>query len=100
MKIPRRTLFRYSEAFKEQVIREVEEGLMSHSKIRRKYGIRGYSTIHEWLKKRGKFDLLSKRIRVEKPDEIDRIKELEKQIRQLKEALADSHVREVISETR
>ncbi len=47
----------------------------------------------------GKLNALPKVIRVEKADEKDRIKELEKQLRQLKEALADTQVKYLIAET-
>ena len=47
----------------------------------------------------GKFDLLPRAIRVEKPDEKDRIKELERQIKDLKNALAETQVRYIIAES-
>jgi len=92
-------LFRYSEAFKQQVIQEVESGPLNINQLSKKYGLSG-SMIQYWLKRRGKLDLLPKLVRVEKPDEKDKVKELEKQIRQLKEALADTQVRYLIAETR
>ena len=48
----------------------------------------------------GKLDLLPKVIRVEKPNEKDRVRELERQIRELKESLADTQVRYLIAESR
>lgn len=98
MKVQRRVVIRYSEAFKHQVIEEVESGRLSVWEAMRKYGT-GEGTIGRWIKRRGKLELLPKVIRVEKPNEKSRIKELENQVRQLKEALADSRVRELISET-
>ena len=92
-------VFRYSEAFKQQVIQEVESGPLNINQLSKKYGLSG-SMIQYWLKRRGKLDLLPKLVRVEKPDEKDKVKELEKQIRQLKEALADTQVRYLIAETR
>jgi ATP:corrinoid adenosyltransferase len=47
----------------------------------------------------GKLDSLPKLIRVEKPDERDRIKELERQVKELKNALADTQVRYLIAES-
>ena len=99
MKAQRKVVIRYSEAFKQQVIEEVESGRLTVSQARRKYGIKADSTIPYWIKRRGKLDLLPKIVRVEKPNERSRIKELEEQVRRLKEALADSHVRELITET-
>lgn len=86
-----RTVNRYSEAFKQQVVHEVESGAGSVQELRRKYGL-SHNTIQYWIKKMGKLELLPRIIRVEKPNEKDRIKELERQIRELKESLADTQV--------
>jgi len=94
-----RKVIRYSEAFKQQVIQEVESGPLNLNQLSKKYGISG-SMVQYWLRRRGKLELLPKLVRVEKPDEKDKVKELEKQIRQLKEALADTQVRYLIAETR
>ena len=61
---------RYSEAFKMQLIQELESGkLDSIEHARRSYGITGTTTIQKWLKKYGRNDLRAKVVRVEKPDE-------------------------------
>lgn len=90
---------RYSEAFKNQVIKEVEEGHCSCQEARKKYGIKGVATVQYWMKRMGKLDFLPTVIRVEKPDEKSRMKELERQIRELKNALAETQVRCVIAES-
>ena len=92
----RNTVKRYSEAFKQQVVSELESGQGSLQELRRKYGL-STNTIQYWIKRIGKLELLPNLIRVEKPDEVDRIKELERQIRQLKEALADTQVDSIIN---
>lgn len=92
----RNTVKRYSEAFKQQVVQEVESGQGTVRELQRKYGL-SQSTIPYWIKRIGKLELLPKLIRVEKPDEKDRIKELERQIRQLKAALADTQVDSIIN---
>lgn len=89
---------RYSEAFKHQVINEVESG-SSIEQVRKKYGIGGFSTVQNWMKRLGKLGALPKIIRVEKPDEKAKLKELERQIRELKNALAETQVRCVIAES-
>ena len=93
-----KTVNRYSEAFKHQVIQEVESGIGTVQDLRRKYGL-SVNTIQYWIKRMGKLDLLPKIIRVEKPDEKDQIKELQRQIRELKNALADTQVRYLIAES-
>jgi transposase len=81
---------RYSLSFKHQVVREIEENGMGIEAVRRKYGIKGGSTIQKWLRKFGKTHLLNQIIRVETMEEKDRIKYLEEEIKKLKLALADS----------
>jgi hypothetical protein len=51
------------------------------------------------MKRMGKLGLLPKVIRVETPDEKARIKELERQVRELKDSLAETQVRYLISES-
>jgi transposase-like protein len=99
MKGKRSLVIRYSEAFKHQVIKEVEEGQCSCAQAQKKYGIKGTNTIHYWMKRMGKLEALPKIIRVEKPDEKSRIKELERQVRQLKNSLAETQVRYLMAES-
>jgi transposase-like protein len=85
-----RYMRRYSLSFKQQVVRELEEGSVSKESIRRKYGIKGGATIHKWLHKFGKSHLINQVIRIETMEEKDRTKQLEEEIKKLKLALADS----------
>jgi transposase-like protein len=91
-----RIVKRYSEAFKQQIVEEIESGQGTLQEVRRKYGL-SVNTIQYWIKRMGKLGLLPNLIRVEKPDERDRIKDLERQIRQLKESLADTQVDSLIN---
>jgi len=93
-------VIRYSESFKQQVVREFEEEHRSLLYLQKRYGIKGSATIQHWIKRMGKLELLPIQIRVEKPNEKDRIKELERQIRELKESLADTQVLHLIAESR
>lgn len=95
-----RRVIRYSEAFKQQVVQEIEEGKWSLNDAMQVYGIKGSHTITYWMRRMGKLDLIPKLVRVEKPDERDQVKELQKQIRELKDALAETQVRCIIAETR
>ena len=86
-------VIRYSEAFKQQVLRELEEGkLQSIEQARRVYGIRGGGTIRYWIEKYGKRHLLKKVVRVEKPGEESELKQLRRRVRDLEKALADAHL--------
>ena len=91
------TVIRYSEAFKLQIVGELESGkFRTHQEARQRYGITGGNTIPLWLKKYGKNHLLPRIVRVESVNEKDQIKALKKEIAQLKEAVADSRVQELI----
>ncbi len=90
---------RYSEAFKLQVLRELEEGkLESHEQARRVYGIGGNATISKWIQKYGKTSLMRKVVRVEKPGERSEIEQLRKRVRDLEKALADAHIDKKLEE--
>jgi len=84
-----KTVIRYSNCFKQKVIRELEEEGLTRSEVARRYGIKGGSTIYQWLRKFGKNHLLNQVIRVEMKGEKDEIKRLEAELRKLKEAYAD-----------
>lgn len=87
------TNFRYSEAFKLQVIREIEEGrFASATEASEAYGIRGHETVTRWLRQSGRGVLVRKMVRVEKPGEPGEIKRLKDRVRQLESALADSYI--------
>lgn len=91
--------YRYSAAFKQKVVSEIESGKISIEEARKIYDIRGGSTVQDWIKKLGKNHLLSKVVRIEMKDERDRIKELEKEIRKLKTTLADEHIKNIALES-
>lgn len=74
----------YSEAFKRQVVSELERGLMNKADLKRKYGIAGNGCIPRWCKQFGKLSYKSSGVngRPMKDPEKQRIKELEEQLRQ------------------
>jgi transposase-like protein len=89
----KRGLVSYSEAFKMQVVEEINRGkFVSILQAQKTYGICGGATIQNWIKKYGRVELLPKRVRVETMTEIDELKEAKKRIRDLEKALADSHM--------
>ena len=84
---------RYSDAFKRSIVEKVESGRYeSIGEAQRKNGIRGHGTLVYWIKKYGREDILPKRIRVETMKEIDELKELRKQNKELKAALVDAQM--------
>ena len=82
---------RYSEAFKMAVVRELEENDLPFGRLQRKYGIKGCDTVQRWARKYGNGSR-EKVIRVQKPEEIDELKELKLRVRRLETALADANV--------
>jgi transposase-like protein len=83
----------YSEAFKRGVVEKVGRGVYtSLSEASRRNGIRGNETLTRWLRQYGREDVLPKRVKVETMSEIDELKALRKENRELKAALADAHV--------
>ena len=95
-----RQIIRYSEAFKLQVIGELESGnLVSIESARRRYDIGGASTIQKWLKKYGKNELVNKVVIVQTPKDRDQVQVMKKRIRELEKALAATQVTSVLNQT-
>ncbi|HTA29733.1 MAG TPA: transposase [Candidatus Cybelea sp.] len=82
---------RYSEAFKMEVVREVESKDLPFMQVQRKYGILGSWTVQAWVRKYGN-GTRGKVIRVERPEEISELKRLKARVRQLESALADANI--------
>lgn len=94
-----RTIVRYSSCFKRQVVEELENGrFASISEANSHYGIKGSETVKNWLQHYGRNHLCPKVVRVEKIDEKNKIRELEKQVRRLKEALGQTQAEKVIGD--
>ena len=84
---------RYSEAFKLQVVSELESGKFKCIfEARKRYDIRGCGTIENWISRYGKGHLLNKVILVKTTEERDQLKTMKQEIHELKSALADAHL--------
>lgn len=98
--MPGRETRRYSEAFKRQVVEELEGGrFASVQEAMRHHGIRGSSTLQRWVRQHGKDQLLGRVVRVERPDERDRMRELRRRVSELERALGQTQAERVIAET-
>ena len=86
-----RPAIRYSEAFKMEIVRELEAHGLSIAAIQRKYGIRGNGTVEKWVQRFGN-GTRGKVIRVETPEEINELKQLRARMRRLEAALADANL--------
>jgi transposase-like protein len=83
---------RYSLAFKQKVISEIESGIYNISDASRVYNVSNRS-IYTWLEKFNKDHLFNRIVRIQMRDETSRIKELEKQKKELESALAQAHLK-------
>lgn len=81
---------RYSEAFKIQVVGELEREVVSFESVRRKYGI-GSGSVNKWVRKYGNGSR-GRIIRVETPEQIDELKRLQERVKRLESLLADANI--------
>ena len=95
----RRTVIRYSLAFKQKVVSEIEAGKFTTSEAKRVYDIKGAQTVKQWLEKMGKSHLLCRVVRVEMKDEKDVIRELKRQKKELESALAQEVLKNLALES-
>ena len=83
-------VIRYSRGFKMQLVREAEEEGMSAWRVSRKYRVTAPSVMR-WLREMGS-GKHGKVIRVERAGEVNELSRLRRELRTVKEALADAHV--------
>lgn len=86
-----RPAIRYSEAFKIQIVSELERGNLTVAEVKGKYGIKGNGTVERWLHRLGN-GTRGKIIRVEAPQEIDEMKRLKQRVKRLESLLADANI--------
>lgn len=84
---------RYSRAFRQKVVNEIEEGKLKINQAKKLYDIKGCDTIQRWIKSLGKNELLNKVVRIDLSDEVNKLKELEKEKHQMESALAKAHLK-------
>ena len=88
----RKVIKRYSTAFKQKVVAEIEGGELTVAQVQRRYGVGKGATVYRWLKQYGKHYQTAKIVRVERPGEVDRVNELEAKQQELESALAAAHL--------
>jgi transposase-like protein len=89
---------RYSEGFKLKILSELRTGKYTKRELSRIYGIQS-STVNDWIKKYDRKDLMNTRIMIENKDEITRLKELNKEIEQLKKLLLKKDLDQLVSDS-
>lgn len=89
----------YSEAFKREVVAELESGRFDSIKAAgAHHGITGTATVKRWVRRFGKNHLLAKVVRVEKVGEADQVAELRREIARLEKALGRTQAERLLSE--
>lgn len=83
------TIKRYSQAFKQQVVKEYEAGASIYSLLQ-KYGIGGAKTIKRWVEQYGREGYRSELVVIQSPEDQIEVKAMKAHIRELEKALAES----------
>jgi len=78
----------YSEAFKRQVVREYEQGAGA-AELKRKYDIRGHSTLQRWLARYGRESYREGAVYLQSAADRERVRQLEERLTALQEAMAE-----------
>ena len=73
------------------LVREIEEKYFTLEEVRRRFGIKGSTTVLKWVRKYGRGSR-GMRMRVEKPEEITEVQRLRERVRRLETALADANI--------
>lgn len=93
-----RIIHRYSQAFKRQVVEELESGRFTSIKeAGLHHGISGATTVRDWVRRFGKNHLLAKVVRVEQVGEVDVIVDLRRQIERLQKALGQTQAQNLLN---
>ena len=82
---------RYSEAFKQQVVREYEAGASVLS-LRQKYGIGSHPTIKRWIEKYSRFGYRSEKVVIQTMEDQLEFQAMKARIAELEKALADATI--------
>lgn len=77
---------RYAEVVKRQVVEEYEAGNSIHA-LQKKYGINGSTTISAWIRKYAREGFRHETVYIQSKAEMDRVRDLEKQVEELQKAL-------------
>jgi transposase-like protein len=88
----KKELYRYSLAFKQKIIGELENEHYTMSELQRVYGVSPKS-VYRWMRQLGSTYEIKKVVRIVMKNEADKIKELEKEKQILESALAHAHLK-------
>jgi len=80
---------RYSQAFKQQIVREYEAGASIYSLLQ-KYGVGGHNTVKRWIKQYGRSGYRSEVVVIQTVADQMEVKAMKERIADLESALAES----------
>jgi len=80
---------RYSQAFKQKVVREYETG-ESIYRLRKKYGIGAHRTVEQWVRRYGRSGYRSELVIIQTVDDQLEVQAMKQRITELEAALAQS----------
>lgn len=80
---------RYSQAFRQQVVREYEAGASVYSLLQ-KYGIGAHGTVQRWIEQYGRWGYRSEVALIQSVDDQLEVKAMKERIAELEAALAES----------
>ena len=89
MNMKKEPIKRYSQAFKQQVVREYEAGASATS-LAQRYGIGTHTTIKKWVKKYGRFGFRTEKVVIQTVEDQLEVQEMKTRIAALESALAES----------
>lgn len=78
---------RYSIAFKKQVVASYEAGA-SLNTLNQRYGIKGSTTIKRWVEQYGREGIRHKMVIMQQPEEQEQLRQLQADLKQMKELVA------------
>lgn len=82
-------IIRYSQAFKQQVVREYEAGASIY-RLLQKYGIGSHITVERWVKQYGRSGYRSEKVVIQTVDDQLEVKAMKQRMAELESALAQS----------
>lgn len=88
----------YSEAFKLSVVGEIESGKHRCAHAAAKAYRIPDPTVRAWLRRYGRSDLIPRKVLITTMEEHDEKKALRQRVRELEKALADTHMKGLLSE--
>lgn len=98
MNMKKEPIKRYSQAFKQQVVREYEAGA-SATRLAQQYGIGSHTTIKKWVQKYGCSGFRTEKVVIQTVEDQHEVQEMKARIAALESALAESVLENRMLET-